>query len=447
MSPANRCRKPSCGLYFILSLILLIAVPPVTASEAPDIRHRAVIYFLPGKARVDDKQLPQYLDDFRYVKVLPKSAKQPSVSYRLSENFMENFPPPDLKYLSYFGRGVSKEQAQALQQTRQALIIDFAYPYALMSKGLKQSDNVIYAIAHHLGGLIWDSETRELFTPASWHEKQLKAWQGAIPIVEKHIVIHAYRSDEGIRAISLGMAKFGMPDIVVNNFSWSQNKSMGNLVNLVAQSIVEGARLSKDDILHIDIDKLEDTPYKAGMIDSLKDNASRAIDLHTGEAKWEEGDPDNYLLEILFDNVEGDSLHRRQEVLLSSLFGWEDDLVYVKHNLEILAARDRARAQLPKLRKAFNNGLSPGEFILLKAPFKTPKGGNEWMWVEVLSWKGKSIRGLLKNEPYLIPDLHGGDEVSVNQDEVFDYIRNYADGRSEGNETSALIEKYQTEKN
>jgi uncharacterized protein YegJ (DUF2314 family) len=95
------------------------------------------------------------------------------------------------------------------------------------------------------------------------------------------------------------------------------------------------------------------------------------------------------------------------------------------------------------LRKDFNDGLAPGEFIQVKAPFKTQDDGTEWMWVEVITWGNNTITGLLKNEPFNIPDLKGGSEVSVKQEEVFDYIRRFPDGSSEGNETSKLIEKYQ----
>lgn len=431
---------------FLLVLLLSLIASTAFSSEIHTIRHREVIYFLPGNKALTEQQFGKYLTDFHNVDTLSKPVKQASVSYQLTGNVRENYPPPDLSFLSYFGRDISKKQAQAVQQAPQALILDFAYPDKMMSQGLQRSDRATHEIALHFNGLIWDSETRELFTPDSWKDNRIDAWQGPTPIVQEHIVIHAYRNGSGMRAITLGMAKFGMPDIVVNDLSWSQNKSMGNLINLTAQSLVEGARITKGNLLHIDIDKLRNTPYKTRMIASLKKNAQRAIDLHVGEAKWEEGDPDNYLMEILFDNIEGKSLHSQQEQLLSSLFGWEDDLVYVKHNKRIIAARDRARARLPQLRKAFNKGLSPGEFILLKAPFDTPNGGNEWMWVEVMQWKGKSIRGLLKNEPYLIPDLHAGETVTVNQDDIFDYLRSYPDGSSEGNETGALIEKFKSEK-
>ena len=151
----------------------------------------------------------------------------------------------------------------------------------------------------------------------------------------------------------------------------------------------------------------------------------------------------NYLIEILFSNAQGNSLSEQQESLLSHLYGREDSISYVKHNSLILEASARAKKKLNNLAKAFNAGLAPGEFIQVKAPFITPAGGNEWMWVEVLSWQGNNIRGILKNEPYHIPNLKGGSEVLVKQNKVFDYIRSYPDRESEGNETGALILKSQ----
>jgi uncharacterized protein YegJ (DUF2314 family) len=61
------------------------------------------------------------------------------------------------------------------------------------------------------------------------------------------------------------------------------------------------------------------------------------------------------------------------------------------------------------------------------------------MWVEVTEWKGRRIRGLLKNEPFDIPGLHGGQIVQVQEEKVFDYIRRYPNGKEEGNETGRII--------
>jgi uncharacterized protein YegJ (DUF2314 family) len=87
--------------------------------------------------------------------------------------------------------------------------------------------------------------------------------------------------------------------------------------------------------------------------------------------------------------------------------------------------------------------LAPGEFIQVKSPFDTPDGGREWMWVEVTSWTGDKIKGLLSNEPFNIPDLHAGQVVEVSEADVFDYIRRLPDGTQEGNETSKVMKEAQ----
>jgi len=104
--------------------------------------------------------------------------------------------------------------------------------------------------------------------------------------------------------------------------------------------------------------------------------------------------------------------------MLSCLFGWEDRVTDVEHSEELVEESRKESARLPGLQKDFNAGLQPGEFILVKAPFKTPDGGNEWMWVEITYWKVTLIRGTLENEPFKIPDLHAGQVVEVWQGDV-----------------------------
>jgi len=54
-------------------------------------------------------------------------------------------------------------------------------------------------------------------------------------------------------------------------------------------------------------------------------------------------------------------------------------------------------------------------------------------------WEG--LRAATENEPFSIPNLHGGQSVEVSEAEVFDYIRKFPDGTQEGNETGKVIER------
>lgn len=65
------------------------------------------------------------------------------------------------------------------------------------------------------------------------------------------------------------------------------------------------------------------------------------------------------------------------------------------------------------------------------------------MWVRVLTWKGKHLTGLLENVPEIVHDLHHGDRVDVDEDQIFDYLYGKSDGTREGYETESVLRKIQ----
>jgi len=263
--------------------------------------------------------------------------------------------------------------------------------------------------------------------------------------VAKHITIHAYSTGEFVRAISLGMVKFGLPDVVVEDFSWSANRHIGHLINFFTQAMAEGARIEKDGEYDLDLKSLDNEDVREPQIKSLMAHATARAQLTLREGVHEDGDPRNRLIALSFERYPGADKHARQDAMVAALFGWQDAIKKVKHNAELEAASKRAREQLPALRTAFLEGFPPGEYLQLKAPFDVPGGGHEYMWVEVTTWDGEKIKGLLKNEPFNIPKLHGGQIVEIQQGTVFDYIRRLADGTQTGNETGKILEKMQGE--
>ena len=84
-------------------------------------------------------------------------------------------------------------------------------------------------------------------------------------------------------------------------------------------------------------------------------------------------------------------------------------------------------------------GFPHGAHLIVKAPFKTDKGDNEWMWVEVTSWKGDRMEGILINEPFHVPTLHEGADVVVSQQTLYDYMYTRVGGESEGGETDQIL--------
>ena len=191
----------------------------------------------------------------------------------------------------------------------------------------------------------------------------------------------------------------------------------------------------------LDLRSIKNEELRNDQVKALGKNASAIACLSLTPAKRDEGDPENRLIALGSDRYPGNDMLARQENLISSFFGSEESIHYIQHNEALLEASRKAKAKLPALRDAFNAGLEPGEYIQLKAPFTTPKGGNEWMWIEVNSWKGDLIKGTLQNDPFEVPNLYAGQVVEVHQQDVFDYIRTYPDKHSEGNTTSEIILK------
>jgi uncharacterized protein YegJ (DUF2314 family) len=372
----------------------------------------------------------------RRVAAEPDGTREPQVLVRLETDVPGSYAPPDAEGVERFGHGLTPAQRAMLRDSRRALVMKFAVPRAQVFA----AGRLACALAGELGaatdGVVWDEETREVFAPAAWKAQRVEEWTEAVPDVSRHTVIHLYQDGEYARAITLGLAKFGLPDLVVQEVAWSGSSHAGTLLNLTAQRLAEGGTVGSGGELRLRLADVRSTPMRAHV--STDGSGEALVVLRT--APPEEGDPENRLLALSFDRDPGVDVHSRMEHALSVFFGATDDIRNVTHDEAILAASARARERLPALHDAFVRGLAPGEILMVKAGFAKPDGAKEWMWIEVTSWKGTTINGLLQNDPFEVPDLHAGQKVTVAQRDVFDYLLKRRDGTVEGNETSALIE-------
>ncbi|WP_232021846.1 DUF2314 domain-containing protein [Mycobacterium basiliense] len=337
-----------------------------------------------------------------------------------------NYPPPDPEFVGLFNHGVSPQQAIALQGTQTAFILNFSCPIEHGWGPLRAMQQLTGDLAAATGGLIWDAETREMFTPAAWNELRVDRWTGRTPDINDHTIIHAYEIDGKMRVITLGMAKFGLPDVVVNDVPRSACSNVGHLVNVFCQAIAERPMVQHPGEFDLD--------YRR-----FKPNATGAAPLTVKIGRHHDGDPLNRLLEITFDRGPGHDAHARRRAILAAAFESEPSIVPATHDDAVEAASRRARAKLPALRALFHQGLPPGELMQVKAPFEGPNSIREYMWVDVVSWNGDEITGLLVNEPFNIPGLRAGQMVVVEQSTVFDYKHQRRDGTISGNETEKLV--------
>jgi len=349
-------------------------------------------------------------------------------------NVERNFIAPDLEYLKHAGRGLDKKQQEKLQHSKYVLLFDFTCKEKNLANVMAEANQMILDLSKEDEALIWDSETREVFSNQFWEENRI--FSSNLIDIRKHMTIHMYRKNDYCRAITLGMLKFGLPEICIENLSCYSNESLESLINLTAQTLLENRNIEKEGELKLSVNLLKNKEFKDFLIQSSYENAKGKASINIVKGKWEEGDPQNRIIEIEFSD---ENSQIEQNELITTLFGSKDEMSYITHDEKLLEASNKAKLKIPALKEKFLNGLPVGTHLLLKFPFKYEDDNDEWMWVEVVKWNDGSIEGILQNDPYFVKSLKAGQKVSKKINLMFDYILYLPDGTSEGNETGKLI--------
>ncbi len=423
---------------------------PAGSPMESSIRFEYAVYMMPMHTKDPLAVLRQILakdsPQLKLVEEIPESPKEMFVQARLETDVARKYAPPDFGRVQEFGHGVSDQQNKTLQKSKEAFILDFSHPSKYVWQGLRNANQVIEEVAREMTGLVWDEETRRVYSPDAWHEATLAKWSETMPQVSDQTQIDIYENGEFVRAVALGMKKFGLPDVVIQETDSSSERTVGNLINTFTQALAEGQTIPKSGKFRLDLNSIHNLAFKESQLKALKQNARGMACVTVKNGVIEEGDAHNRLLQLSFDEYRGGDAHAQLQAAMDGLFGWEDSIQYIEHTDEVSVASNKARAELPRMRTDFRAGLQPGEYILVKSPFAIPGGGREWMWVEVRAWKGNNIEGLLENNPDRVPDLHAGQLVKVREDEVFDYQRHFADGHEEGNFTGKFLRDDKSEK-
>jgi uncharacterized protein YegJ (DUF2314 family) len=421
------------------------APPGPSATEEPwrGVRFLIGVYHLPRAACDPKKTLERWAHKRNDLALLSSPPRTPPArpSVWLSSPPIADFAPPDERSLKFFGRGLSAEEKRALPASKAVTVLAFAAPAAAALSTYRLSLDLGGFVARECGGVIWDDETRLAFSQSAWAERS-RGWSAdGLPDVSDHIAIHMYRDGELIRMITLGMAKLGLPDVVVNQVP-SSYTVMEDAIVLLCQRMVEGARPVAGRDFTLAVADLRHREVRRRLEKDFQKNALGRAVIHLAAGKHDKGDPENPLLELVFPG-RAQQIQEQQSELLTELFGGDDRVLKVEDDPILLAASARARKRALLLKPRYTSAPPLSETLQVKAPFKTSDGGTEWMWVEVVRWQGATIHGVLRNDPFDVPSLKSGSRVDVEESTIFDYILTRPDGSREGNETGPLLEARQ----
>ncbi|ADO71328.1 DUF2314 domain-containing protein [Stigmatella aurantiaca] len=399
--------------------------------------------FLPSKAGVPlPPALPEYVRQrfppLQLVNVASEGVALPTV--RISESPASEYPLPDGETLEMGVRRLTPHEQAQLAAAERVLLLEFTTePPAL--EAVRQAHALALELARAHGGLVWDEVVREFFSVEAWQALRLDGWEQGEPLLENHFNSYLFSEGEGIaRILTVGMGKFGLPDLEVSQVPSALTSKVGTLLNLIAQLMLEGTPVQANGGFLVALDSLRFEPLRERLLSQVLSGAPRKTLVELSPVEPLEGSQDNRIVSLFFASHPGDTPSERPYAALAALFGAKDEIRSTDHDDELLAASRRARDELLfRIKPLFQEGMEPGTRLFVKAPFGTRAGGTEWMWILVTDWEASALAGMLDSEPEDVPGLKAGAPVEVNEDVLFDFLLVRPDGTTEGNQTERII--------
>ena len=140
-------------IYIVFMSIVLAIVACKEAPEneiKPDVEKAAVekpihvqfaVYYLPkptvNPIPVLQKIVQNTFTDLTVVERVPDKVTKPIVLVRLEAEVQKRYAAPSIKSLKYFAQGIESTEAEALQASDQALILDFVFPNDTVLSSIK----------------------------------------------------------------------------------------------------------------------------------------------------------------------------------------------------------------------------------------------------------------------------------------------------------------------
>src|SRR6185436_13763950 len=121
--------------------------------------------------------------------------------------------------------------------------------------------------------------------------------------------------------------KLGLPDLVVQDAPLSQSKGVGVIMNAIAQHLVEGAKIDANARLTLDFASVRHPGARKWLVEQTLPGSTRGGTVSCSIAETEQGDAENRLLELRFDDYPGATEVERQAAAVGRILGSEQDRV------------------------------------------------------------------------------------------------------------------------
>jgi uncharacterized protein YegJ (DUF2314 family) len=460
----------------LLAAATALSAPP---TFVPDARFGLALYCDPSCTDETIQALEDALGPIPRKRRLPRTAREPVRSMGLLT--IEDFGRPHLETLGALADGVGEEGAALLERSQEVLVVSFAAPRVRASE--------LYAVAYpaflaasQQGGVVEELDTGRLFDAASLVEHSERITLAPLDTSAFFVLQATGEEGEAEGEIeTVGLRALGLHELRAESLREEELDDWAALINAVAQQSWEQGGLSSRMWVSETTLELPAASQRAVGIEGT-------VYARSGSSSWSvSADP---LAIIGFDGrFDADPAYPLDSYPASMIGGPEPEpepavepspepepepteepapepepepaeepspepepepteepapdsqVSHAPPPTTLIEVQTRALSRLDgEVRKAWEGGLPSGDRLYVKAPFTSDRGDLEYLWVQVVSWRERSIDGVLRSEPVWVEGLAAGDVVSVDQQGVFDYLWRRSDGSSEGNETEAFLD-------
>jgi uncharacterized protein YegJ (DUF2314 family) len=347
-------------------------------------------------------------------------------------------PPKDT--LGSVARNVPEAERASLYDAKEVLVVHVQGEDTQDHMPFRGGFALAEAFARDLRGYVHDEVTHRIDPALAFAERLPKTPIGTPFFVPESLLVELHPLDDDdvagpYRLLTLGMARYGVPDLEMRGFHEKDGSRLAAILNAVASKLAQSERGPE---IHVSLVDVARTAKKKP--DELTRNADKSKDLtlRLTLAERTPADPDNDVYRIEAPADGGEEAHVE---LLRTLYGDARVLTAGTNDPALLAAEARAKksvgAAAAKWKKA-------GGSLTLRVPFPVPneKGKSEVMWMKAKTCDDAgTCKGTLASRPVFVKNLEAGADVSGKLSDVSDYLLELADGTKEGGETIQILER------
>jgi hypothetical protein len=149
---------------------------------------------------------------------------------------VDDYPVPDGEPLDD-GAWITPAMRKSLVSSKRATVVDAVMP--LHDDSLLSFSKVMLALVQATGGVLWDDDARDYFSPDDWKKRRVQSWEKSIAEVRAHFTVYVDAAEHTVDLKSGGLHHFGLPELALKSVPKTSQTWAIALLNLVAQTLLE----------------------------------------------------------------------------------------------------------------------------------------------------------------------------------------------------------------